>query len=328
MASKPSWNLTGPGPMRPAGGWQRMQPLWAPPGRPPVGSPLPPPVPSVLDPVGQTARWVAAARAVESQRPDRLFDDPYAALLAGQDGETCLRVLGVQNVPIVAYLAMRTRFLDDLIADGVRAGIRQCVILAAGMDTRAFRLAWPEGMQVYELDRPAVLAVKDALLTKAGAEPSCERHVVGADLTQSWVPLLQMAGFTAEQPAIWLVEGLLMYLEATEVQRLLATITGLAAPGSLIGGDIPSPPVRSLVSRPGMSDRDRQLAPKFGTNAPETLFARHGWQVTVATPDDVARAVRRPPVPPMRLPDGHVVRNWFMAGRMVGPSPPNDPAAG
>jgi methyltransferase (TIGR00027 family) len=315
MANKPSWNLAGPGPFPARAGWQRLQPVWPLPGQSAGSTPFPQAPPSVLDPVGQTARWVAAARAVETARADRLFDDPYAALLAGQDGETCLKVLGVRGVPVVGYLAMRTRFLDDLIAQGVHDGIRQCVILAAGMDTRAFRLPWAEGMRVFELDRPAVLAIKDALLTKAGAKPQCERHVIGVDLTGPWVSSLRLAGFDDSQPAIWLVEGLLMYLEAPDVQRLLATIADLAAPGSRIGGDIPNPPARPGQFRLMMNERDRDLSQKFGTNDPAGLFAAHGWQVTVASPDQVAESVKRPPSPPMRLPDGHVIRNWLVAGR-------------
>jgi methyltransferase (TIGR00027 family) len=268
-----------------------------------------------LDPVGQTARWVAAARAVESARPDRLFDDPYAKLLAGQDGETCLQVLGARAIPIVAYLAMRTRFLDDLIQEGLGAGIRQCVILAAGMDTRAYRLEWPEDMRVFELDRPAVLAVKDAMLTSACAEPACDRRTIGVDLTGPWVPALRVAGFDASQPKIWLIEGLLMYLDAPDVQSLLATVAELSAPGSRLGADIPNPPPVGAWLMGDNSERSRQLAQRFGTKDPRGLFATHGWQVTVTTPDQVAASVQRPAVPGMVMPGGHVIRNWLVACR-------------
>jgi methyltransferase (TIGR00027 family) len=270
---------------------------------------MPPPA---LDPVGRTSRWVAAARAAESARPDRLFDDPYAALLAGSDGETCLKVIGPQAAPVVGYLALRTKCLDDAILAGVSAGIRQCVILAAGMDTRAFRLAWHPDTQVFEVDRPAVLAVKDGLLKKAGAEPHCLRRTIGADLTGDWVPALQGAGFDVQQPTIWLIEGLLMYLEAEAVRNLLATVSGLAAPGSRLGADVPDPPPPMALDR--LPPLDRQLAQRFGTTDPAGLVAVHGWRAAVTTPGEVALAVGRAVPPPMTRPDGQPIRNWLVTG--------------
>src|SRR5687768_9152411 len=123
----------------------------------------------VLDPIGQTARWVAAARALESQRPDRLFHDPFAAALAGAEGITFLRTIGPTAAVVTAYLALRTRFLDDLLRETVAAGTRQLVILAAGLDSRAFRLPWPDDLTLYELDRPAVLAAKAAVMNDLAA---------------------------------------------------------------------------------------------------------------------------------------------------------------
>lgn len=269
--------------------------------------------PSALDPVGQTAQWVAAARAVESQRPDRLFDDPYAVALAGQDGARCLQVLGVSGKPIVDYLAMRTWYLDDLIASAVGdTGIRQVVILAAGMDTRAFRLPWPEGTHVYELDRPAVLAVKDAILTKHRAIPSCQRHTIGIDLTLPWTPALVVAGFQQDLPTVWLTEGLLMYLNPTGVHHLLQTITALSAPGSVLGGDLPNPPAPVRPMPPIYGSRwttEQPAKQQFGTDDPAALLSPYGWQTTTVTPDDVARQVHRPPVSPFRMPDGNLVHN-------------------
>jgi methyltransferase (TIGR00027 family) len=251
---------------------------------------------------------------VESARPDRLFDDPYAAVLAGEDGQFSLRAFGPQGLLIVTYLGLRTWFLDDVIVQGWQAGIRQCVILAAGMDTRAYRLPWPEGMRVFELDRPAVLAVKDAILAGGDAEPRSDRQVIGVDLTGPWVPALRQAGFDPEKPAIWLIEGLLMYLDAPDVQALLTAIGDLAAPGSRLGADIPNPPAARGHLLAAATEQERQLAQRFGTDDPEGLFGDHGWQVTVQSPDQVAARVNRPPLPPLVMPDGHVVRNWLVSG--------------
>lgn len=313
----------------PAGGWGQpgggpapspfapMPPMAGPPtGRPPMGMLRPPTVAmppfgdTDLDPVGQTSRWVAAARAQETARDDHLFVDPYAEQLAGPQGMGMLQFMGIQAAIVVEYLALRTRFLDDLILAATAQGLRQAVILAAGMDARAYRLPWPTGTRVFELDRPEVLAAKDAVLTEMGAAPACERVTIGVDLTRPWIPALLEAGFDSAQPTIWLVEGILPYLIPEDVEGLLATITRYSAPGSRLGADVPGQVVTDghLPLPPGF-----RIPWNFGTDDPAALWAPHGWQVTVSEPIELSRKFQRLELPPMALPNGSIVRNYFIA---------------
>ena len=194
-----------------------------------------------MDPVALTALMVAAARAREHERPDRLFSDPYAAALVGEQGAGLLaeveRASGdTHGNP---YLSVRVRFFDDLLLEAVSStGLGQVVLLAAGMDTRAFRLPWPAGTQVYELDRPQVLASKDAILQGMGAVARCTRHRLDVDLARPWAQALAAAGFDRHTPSVWLAEGLLQYLDDAAVGHVLSQATQLAAPGS-VGGRQP-----------------------------------------------------------------------------------------
>src|SRR5262245_24109726 len=132
-----------------------------------------------MDPVASTAHWVAAARARESSRPDALFYDPFAAALAGAEGERWMDDPRDEAV-ISAYVALRTRFFDDALLEAARGGIRQIVLLAAGLDARAYRLPWPTGTRLFELDRVELLAHKDRILEAARAVPRCARKILGA----------------------------------------------------------------------------------------------------------------------------------------------------
>jgi methyltransferase (TIGR00027 family) len=279
-------------------------------------------------PVALTSRWIAAARANESARPDRLFNDPFAAALSGGVGATSpyqpapaaldaatLRAIQAFGVP---YLAIRTRFLDDLLLRAVAEGVRQVVILAAGMDARAFRLPWPDGTTIYELDRPEVLAAKAATL--AGALPRCRWQTVGVDLAEpAWPEALAAAGFDPREPSAWLVEGLLMYLEEATVRDLLRAVAALAQPGSWLGADLMgAAPFRSPLLRPWLALFAAQNAPlRFGTDTPETLFAETGWQATVAQPGDEDANYGRWsfPVVPRGLPG--VPRSFLVAARRM-----------
>lgn len=276
-------------------------------------------------PVALTARWIAAARAHESARPNRLFNDPYADTLAGVTGLSAAEsapAAGRDTLILAAirrygspYLVIRTRFFDDLLLGAVAPpASRQVVILAAGMDTRAFRLAWPAGTRLFELDQPAVLAAKAAALV--GAEPACVRRTLGVDLAQpSWPAALRDAGFDAGQPSAWLVEGLLMYLEPAAVDALLRAVAGLATPGSVLGADLfnsavlTAPLVRfvpALIAAQGAPWR-------FATDAPEALFAAAGWEATVRRPGDAGAAYGRwrTPVVPRAL---RLVPQAFLIG--------------
>src|SRR6185437_9179966 len=134
-------------------------------------------------------------------------------------------------------VAVRTRFCDDYLLAAARSGCRQIVLLAAGLDARAFRLAWPEGSRVWEIDMPGVFAFKERVLANRGATPVCERTIIPADLRGDWPHLLTGTGFDPAQPAAWLVEGLLMYLDERERDLLMDRVGTLSGAGSRIALD-------------------------------------------------------------------------------------------
>ncbi|WP_344444770.1 SAM-dependent methyltransferase [Kitasatospora nipponensis] len=192
----------------------------------------------ITDGVGRTAIGVARARAAESRRPDRLFDDPYAAAfvaaaLAGEpEPERNPQDTPIGVIVLARYLAVRTRFFDDQLLAAARAGCRQVVIPAVGLDTRALRLEWPAGTRFFEIDQPEVLAFGERVLAEQGASAAGPRAVLAGDLREDWAGVLTGAGFDPAQPSAWLLEGLLVYLSPAEVAALLTTVGSLAAPGS------------------------------------------------------------------------------------------------
>ncbi|ORX03207.1 class I SAM-dependent methyltransferase [Mycolicibacillus trivialis] len=193
--------------------------------------------------VGATATMVAAQRALASAGPEPLIDDPFAAPLVravGMDAYTRL-VDGQIEVPegaefdpqrMARGMGLRTRFFDRHFMDAADAGIRQAVILAAGLDARAYRLAWPAGTVVYEVDMPAVIEFKTTTLAGLGAEPTAERRTVAIDLREDWPAALRAAGFDPDAPTVWSAEGLLVYLPPAAQDALFDNITALSAPGS------------------------------------------------------------------------------------------------
>lgn len=241
-----------------------------------------------MDAVAQTARAMAALRARESARADRLFGDPLAYALAGEEAvaELAAAPPAERDNP---YVVIRTRVFDEWLERAtVGDGVRQVVLVAAGMDSRAFRLAWPDGVTLWELDQPALLEVKERVLASAGVVPRCDRRTVGVDLERAdWPERLRDAGFQPAAPSAWLAEGFFAYLEDAAVERSLTAIATLAAPGSLLGADFVS---QSLFSSPWMAPYLRKLAQRgtpwrFGTDRPATLLARCGWR---------AQTVRQP----------------------------------
>lgn len=188
--------------------------------------------------VSATALWTVRMRAQESERPDALFHDPLAAefLTRARDAGTPPGAGLLQQV-LPDWLAVRTRFFDDHLLDATRArGIRQVVLLGAGLDTRAYRLKWPDGVQVFEVDLPAVHAFKEQVLQ--GRTPTAARRApVAADLLADWGGAVRAAGFDPGQPTAWLCEGLLFYLPPEAVDRLVAVTGELSAPGSTLGAE-------------------------------------------------------------------------------------------
>src|SRR6202790_3206412 len=196
--------------------------------------------------VGATATMVAAARAVATKSGDPLIDDPFAEPLVkavGVDSFARLAagelnpadvdddaVLGVQRM--TDRMAVRTRYFDELFDEAAKEGIRQVVILASGLDSRAYRLPWPAGTTVFEIDQPQVIEFKSATLADLGAIATADRRVVAIDLRHDWPAALLHAGFHAERPTAWIAEGLLNYLPPDAQDRLLDHITVLSTAGS------------------------------------------------------------------------------------------------
>ncbi|HEX3650915.1 MAG TPA: SAM-dependent methyltransferase, partial [Pseudonocardiaceae bacterium] len=191
----------------------------------------------MLTGVGRTALGVAAVRAHESGRQDRLFDDPFAAsFVAAVPGafDRLERTDEQRSVgaAFAVHAVIRTRCYDDYL---LASGARQVVLLAAGLDARAFRLPWPDRVRVFEVDLPEVLAFKQTVLDARAAAPTCLRTTVATDLSSpDWADHLAAGGFDAGQPTAWLVEGVLIYLTHEAADALLTTVDRLSAPGSTV----------------------------------------------------------------------------------------------
>jgi methyltransferase (TIGR00027 family) len=203
--------------------------------------------------VGSTAVMVAAARANETDQPDALIQDPYARILVAgagtgvwegvADNELSQRLSAVDPEMATVfthmrnYQAVRTHYFDAFFADVVSAGIRQIVILASGLDSRAYRLDWPTDTDVFEIDQPLVLEYKANKLAEHGVQPAARRHEVPVDLRLDWPTALREAGFDPSRRTAWLAEGLLMYLPADAQDRLFENIGELSAPGSRVAAE-------------------------------------------------------------------------------------------
>lgn len=227
--------------------------------------------------VGSTAVMVAAARAGETGRENPLIRDPYAAILVAGAGtgvwESLLDGDLVEKIGAVdseaakifehmgSYQAVRTHFFDAYFTEAAEAGIRQIVILASGLDSRAYRLEWPAGTTVFEIDQPKVLEYKSATLAEHGVEPAAQRREVPIDLRFDWPKALREAGFDAGQPTAWLAEGLLMYLPADAQDRLFELVTELSAPGSRIAAETAG--VTARERREEMRERFERFAAQF-----------------------------------------------------------------
>ncbi len=193
--------------------------------------------------VGSTALFVATARALEAQKPDPLAVDPYAQVFCRAIGGAAADVLNGKEPDhplkssdfgehFVNFQGARTKYFDEYFRRAVDAGARQVVILAAGLDSRAYRLAWPDGTTIFELDRPQVLDFKREVLTGLGAQPRADRREVAIDLRDDWSQALRDSGFDTAAPSAWIAEGLLIYLPATAQEQLFTGIDSLAGPGS------------------------------------------------------------------------------------------------
>ncbi|MDT5138980.1 MAG: hypothetical protein QOD58_3242 [Mycobacterium sp.] len=205
--------------------------------------------------VGSTALGVAAARAAETESENPLIKDPFARVFVDAAGEGMWTLyadpallaqaseieptIGARAQLMVDFMATRTAFFDEFFLGAADAGVRQVVILASGLDARAWRLPWPEGTVVYELDQPKVLEFKTATLEQHGALPTSRLVNVPIDLRQDWPKALQEAGFDPTQPSAFSAEGLVRYLPAQAQDLLFERIHALSAPGSWLASNVP-----------------------------------------------------------------------------------------
>ncbi|GAB1812642.1 class I SAM-dependent methyltransferase [Mycobacterium sp. MUNTM1] len=267
--------------------------------------------------VGATATWVAACRALAGRQPGALIDDPFAdSLVRAVGAEFFIRVLDGEITDetggidadadpdvefnlqrMVNMMAVRTRYFDEFFTDATASGIRQVVILASGLDSRPYRLTWPAGTVVYEVDQPAVIEFKSTTLAKLGAQPTAERRTVSVDLRDDWLNALRDKGFDESRPSAWSAEGLLMYLPPEAQDRLFDAITTLSAPGSRLATEYHDGGTPHLLER-----RAQAMARRWGhygfdvdvstlvyrgerTPAADYLSAA-GWQISARTRAD------------------------------------------
>jgi methyltransferase (TIGR00027 family) len=293
---------------------------------------------TITELVGATALGVAASRAAETAGPNPLIRDEFARVLVSSAGPAWARLTDPELAWLdddqdgrrahrlgIDYQAVRTHYFDEYFDDAVRAGIRQVVILAAGLDSRAYRLNWPAGTAVYEIDQPKVLEYKTGILQQHGAVPTAHRHPVPVDLRDDWPAALSAAGFDRTQPTAWLAEGLLPYLPSDAQDRLFEMFTALSAPGSRVAVE-----AFGLNSRSN-SQRWLRMRERLGLDVNVAALtydepdrsdaagwlAGHGWQVhSVNNHEEMARLGR--PVPD-DLTD-EAVRSTLLWAHLDGPS--------
>lgn len=251
--------------------------------------------------VGATATGVAASRALASKQPNPLINDPFADALVKAVGlEYCNRMadgdLAFGDDPLFTrqrmceQIAVRTRFFDDLFTGAAAAGIRQAVILASGLDTRAYRLPWPPDAVVFEIDQPQVIEFKSSVLANQGAAAAADHRTVAIDLRDDWSTALRDSGFDPTRPTAWIAEGLLIYLPPEAQDRLFDNITALSAPGSRLATehmDIQGSPdewTERLNERSRRMGSNLDLAELFYSgerNSAGDYLTSKGWDVTI-----------------------------------------------
>ena len=256
----------------------------------------------VLPAVGVTAVGVAAVRAAESERAERLFTDPLAAGFVRAAGSRH-RLDGAEgrgrHASLVAWVIVRTRFLDDLVLDACARGCRQVVILGAGLDARAFRLSWPDKLRLFEIDLPQVLEFKEHVVRAEGWRPSCERITVPVDLSEDWSGPLGEAGFDAGRPVAWVAEGLLAYLTPEASDSLVVRAAELSVPRSRLGLTLASS--RRLQAwreaHPDGKSKQGDYVALWRSAGPEQAtgwLASHGWHAEVFDMAERAASYGRP----------------------------------
>ncbi|OBK97038.1 SAM-dependent methyltransferase [Mycobacterium asiaticum] len=276
--------------------------------------------------VGATAVMVALARAAETTGADPLIRDEFAEPLVSTPELAAVREqvaawwapepdddpeYTVDSQQMINYQAVRTHFFDEFFADAAAAGIRQVVLLAAGLDSRAYRLDWPAGTTVYEIDLPKVLEYKAATLAGIGAEPTADRRAVAVDLRHDWPRALRDAGFDVDRPTAWLAEGLLPFLPAAAQESMFGSIDALSAPGSRVAVEVfgvdgekraeAQQRWEQLRSRRAARGQDTSFNPfdlwfdDEGRPDPADWFAAGGWTAEAVSARDEGARLGRPP---------------------------------
>src|SRR5689334_15820308 len=261
--------------------------------------------------VGATATIVAAGRAMATKDPRGLIHDPFAEPLVRavgvdfftkmMDGD--LDVEPIENASPVRFqsmvdgMAVRTKYFDDYFVEATDGGVRQVVSLASGLGSRAYRLPWPAGTVVYEIDQPRVIEFKTSTLAAVGAEPNAARRTIPIDLRADWPAALKAAGFDTTAPTAWLAEGLLIYLPPDAQDRLFDNIAALSAPGSRLATEY------HPDSGAAVAERTKKLGGQwrehgFDVGLSQLFYAgerahvgeylsAHGWQVSSRTRPEV-----------------------------------------
>ncbi|MCV6968293.1 class I SAM-dependent methyltransferase [Mycobacterium bohemicum] len=303
----------------------------------------------ITESVGATALGVASARAAETRSENPLIEDPFAQVFLDAAGDGVWNWYSAGQLPaevieaepqlplqmqaMVGYMASRTAFFDNFFLDAARSGIRQAVILAAGLDSRAWRLAWPDGVTVYELDQPRVLEFKASTLAEHGAQPACNRVEVAVDLRHDWPEALRQSGFDSSVPSAWSAEGLMPYLPAAAQDLLFERVDELAAVGSRVAVEALGPKFLDpefRARRRERMDRIRALMADVDPqrDVPRTdelwyfeeredvgdWFSRHGWSVTVTPSDELMAGYGRQAHPDVA---DAVPGNLFVAAQRV-----------
>jgi len=304
----------------------------------------------ITESVGATALGVAASRAAETESENPLISDPFARVFLDAAGDGMWNWFAAANLPaeiveaepdlkprmqgMVDYMAARTAFFDQFFLDAANAGVRQVVILAAGLDSRAWRLPWPDGVTVYELDQPRVLDFKASTLREHGAEPTSNLVSVPVDLRHDWPAALRQAGFDPSVPSVWSAEGLLPFLPALAQESLFERVQALGAAGSRIAVEAPGPDFLDQDAqrkRRESMQRVRDLVAKLEPRReiPDVLdlwyfeeredvadwLGRHGWDVTVTPAVELMAGYDRRP--PQEVEDA-APKTLFVAGQREG----------
>ena len=262
--------------------------------------------------VGSTALFVAAARALEARRPDPLALDPFAEVFCQAAGGMWSGLLdgSVSDHPLrsdefgnhfVTFQGARTRYFDTYFHAAAAAGVRQIVLLAAGLDSRAYRIGWPAGTTVFELDQPRVLEFKRQTLDREGFTPTAQRREVAVDLRDDWASALCDKGFRPDEPSAWIAEGLLVYLPAAAQDQLFSGIDALACSGSQLaveeGRPMDSGAFKAKLAEAEEADDMRgqwwQLVYNEQCAPAAQWFSERGWDAQATTLTDYLQSVGR-----------------------------------